>query len=1105
MSNFDYLKDIEALSDLYKFCKVAEDTQKTDFNNSAINCRRGLEWMVKAIYKLKGIELKKQDSLYELMTADPFTDFIGDDRIMKSAHYIRKIGNKSAHSGDVKGGESFFALLNLYDVIGFILLKLGVLAELPPFDRNLIPDKPGLYIATSSETEVTDRIMENIKPEKALNPDTVSIESSLTEAETRKYFIDIMLEEAGWSVLGENGSLVPGKACIEVEVQGMPNAQNKGYADYVLFGTNGKPLAVIEAKRTSKDPKVGRQQAILYADCLEQQYGVRPVIYYSNGYRTYVIDGLGYPDRELLGFHTADELELLIQRRDRGPISDFSINDQITDREYQKRGIKAICEHFNTNHRRGLLVMATGTGKTRVAISLTDVLMRNAWVKNVLFLADRTALVNQAAKNFTKLLPAATVSVLSDNRTPDMNARIMFSTYQTMINYIDTESKLFSIGRFDLIIIDEAHRSIFGKYMATFDYFDALLVGLTATPRDQVDKSTYDVFELEAGEPNFSYEFSEAVKDGYLVDYTTISRTTQRLREGIKYNTLTEEEKEQLEQVWEYEKAKNALDPDAEYHRDIESNEIFKYIFNLDTIDKVLQDLMTNGLKIQSGDLLGKTIIFAYNHKHAVKIVERFYTLYPELGPDFCVLIDNTVNYAQTLINNLEERNKLPQIAVSVDMLDTGIDVPDILNLVFFKKVYSYIKFWQMIGRGTRLSENVFGAGEDKKTFYIFDWCGNFEFFDENPRGREALPQISLSEKIFGLRADVAFTLQHANYQADEKARKLHDEIKDLLMAQVNALNTKHISVRQNIEVVDRFKNKESWVALSATDVLDLKNKVARLILPEKDNEAAKKFDAIMLYIQLSVIDSSVNADRYKTKVEIIANKLQEKVTIPQVQAKLDLIKEISMPSFWENVSLDRLEYVRKEIRDLVQFIVGTGKQDFVLDIKDIIEEKEPVDVKPLKVSYKQRVAEFLAQNADLPVFVKIKNIEQLNQEDIQELERILWTELGTEEEYMDYLQNSKMTFSKNVAAFIRSQIGIDRRVALEKLSQFFSDNNFTSLQEEYLKTIITYVSDHGDISPETLVNESPFDEFEWIDVFGTDFVKVRNYVQQLHNSIVIA
>lgn len=647
MSNFDYLKDIEALSDLYRFCKVAEDTQKTDPNNSAINCRRGLEWIVKAIYKLKGIELKKTDNLYELMTGQPFTDFIGNDRIMMSAHYIRKVGNKSAHAGNVKGGESFFCLLNLYDVVGFILLKLGVLSELAPFNKELIPDKAGLYITTPLETEIPDKITENISPGKVNTPTDVVIESSLSEAETRKIFIDIMLEEAGWEILDKKGAIVPSKACIEIEVQGMPNSQNKGYADYVLFGSNGKPLAVIEAKRTTKDPKIGRQQAILYAECLEKQYGVKPIVYYSNGYRTFIIDGLGYPDRELLGFHTENELELLIQRRGRGKITDLTINDNITDREYQRRGIKAICEHFNSYHRKGLLVMATGTGKTRVSISLTDVLMRNSWVKNVLFLADRTALVNQAAKNFTKLLPSATVTVLSENKKPDMNARIMFSTYQTMINYIDTESKLFSIGRFDLIIIDEAHRSIFGKYTAIFDYFDSLLVGLTATPRDQVDKSTYDVFGLETGEPNFAYELGEAVEDGYLVNYTPISRTTQILKSGIKYNKLSIEEKEQMEQVWKYEKAKNELDPDSDYHRDINSNEIFKYIFNIDTIDKVLQDLMTNGLKVQSGDLIGKTIIFAYNHKHAVQIVERFNVLYPELGPDFCVLIDNTVNYSQ--------------------------------------------------------------------------------------------------------------------------------------------------------------------------------------------------------------------------------------------------------------------------------------------------------------------------------------------------------------------------------------------------------------------------------------------------------------------------
>lgn len=1105
MSNFEYLKDIEALSDLYKFCKVAENTQKTDHNNSAINSRRGLEWIVKAIYKLKGIELKKQDSLYELMTGQPFTDFIDSDKIMKSAHYIRKVGNKSAHTGNVKGSESFFALLNLYDVVGFILLKLGVLKELAPFNRDFIPDGNDLYIATPPETEVTDKIVEDIAPEKANNPVNVAIESSLSEAETRKYFIDIMLEEAGWDVLDKKGAIAPSKACIETEVLGMPNANEKGYVDYVLFGKNGKPLAVIEAKRTTKDPKVGRQQAILYADCLEKQYGVKPVIYYSNGYKTFIIDGLGYPDRELLGFHTESELELLIQRRGRNKITNLSINEQITDREYQKRGIKAICEHFNSFHRKGLLVMATGTGKTRVSISLSDILMRNEWVKNILFLADRTALVNQAAKNFTKLLPSATVTVLSDSKKPDMNARIMFSTYQTMINYIDRESKLFSIGRFDLIIIDEAHRSIFGKYTAIFDYFDSLLVGLTATPRDQVDKSTYDVFDLETGEPNFAYELKEAVEDGFLVDYTTISRTTQRLREGIKYNSLSQEEKEQLEQVWEYEKAQNDIDPDAEYHRDINSREIFKYIFNIDTIDKVLQDLMTNGLKVQSGDMIGKTIIFAYNHKHAVQIVDRFNILYPELGPDFCVLIDNTVNYSQTLINSFEERGKLPQIAVSVDMLDTGIDVPDILNLVFFKKVYSYIKFWQMIGRGTRLSKDIFDIGEDKETFYIFDWCGNFEYFDENPRGNEALPQITLSEKLFGLRTDIAAALQHANYQSDEKAKQLHDEIKEILITQVCSLNTKHISVRQNIGTVDKYQKKENWIALSDIDVLDLKNKIAPLVLPEKDNEAAKKFDAIMLYIQLSTVDSSVNADNYKAKAQNIGISLQEKASIPQVQAKMKLIKEISIPAFWKNVTLDRLEYVRKEIRDLVQFIIGNSNRDFVLNIKDIIEEKPMAVIKPYRASYKQRVEEYLSQNSDLPVFEKIKNIEQLKQEDILELERILWEELGTEEEYMDYLKNSKMSFNKNVAAFIRSQIGIDRKVAMEKLSLFFSDNHFNSLQEEYLKTIIAYVSDHGDISLETLVNESPFDEYEWLDVFGKDFTGVKNYVLKLHEAIVVA
>jgi len=623
-----------------------------------------------------------------------------------------------------------------------------------------------------------------------------------SEAETRRVLIDRMLREAGWTVLTAKGVVKPSKACIEVEVEGMPNGEGVGFADYVLFGADGLPLAVIEAKKTTVSPIKGKHQAELYADCLEKQYGRRPVIYYTNGYETNVIDGLGYPPRRLYAFHTEGDLELLIQKRGRKDISDFSVKGYITDRHYQKMAIKSVCEWFNGKHRRGLLVMATGTGKTRVAISTVDVLMRNGWVKNVLFLADRTSLVGQAKKNFAKLLPNTPVAVLSDSsdeniirdkngEVVEVNARIVFSTYQTMINCVDTEKKPFSVGRFDLIIIDEAHRSIFGKFGAIFNYFDSLLLGLTATPRDEVDKSTYDIFEMENGCPNYAYELDDAVADGFLVNYHGFKRGSMILKDGIKYSDLSEEEREQLEQVWDYEETlqelgSGAVPPEAGGNtrgRDIGSEEIFKYIYNEGTVDNVLQDLMKNGLKVQSGERIGKSIIFAYNHKHAELIVERFHKLYPEYGSDFSALIDNYVTYSQDLIDKFEVRDGNPQVAVSVDMLDTGIDVPDVLNLVFFKPVKSKIKFMQMIGRGTRLSEDIYGAGKDKECFYIFDWCRNFEYFEQNPDGKIVQQSMSLTERLFALRAEVAFYLQHQTYQEDEFAKSLHDDLKAGLKA----------------------------------------------------------------------------------------------------------------------------------------------------------------------------------------------------------------------------------------------------------------------------------------------------------------------------------
>ena len=1105
MRNFDYIKEL-GLDALHRFCSAAEENQLCNPDISAINARRALEYIVRALYEVKGIEIGERTSLFELVEGDPFRDFIGDDRVMMAVHYVRKVGNNGAHAANVTKRESFFSLLNIYNVVGAILLKLRVVNEVKPFDGNLVPKvvEHPVMVPTDVKVMPTDRVIEAADKEavKATEP-VVEIACDISEAETRKMYIDLMLREAGWDINPTEGAVQPLKACIEVEVKGMPNAHEVGYVDYVLFGGNGKPLAVVEAKRSSVSPIKGKHQAELYADCLEAQYGVRPVIYYTNGFVTYIIDGLGYPPRRLYGFHTASDLELMIQQRSRKDISDFSVKENITDRAYQKMAIKSVCEHLNKKHRKALLVMATGTGKTRVSISLVDVLMRNGWVKNVLFLADRTSLVGQAHKNFVKLLPSTTTSVLSEQGDKDLNARITFSTYQTMINYIDTEDKPFSVGRFDLIIIDEAHRSIFGKYGAIFNYFDAMLVGLTATPRNEVDKSTYDIFEMEQGVPNYAYELEDAVSEGYLVNYRGFKRGSLILKEGIKYANLTDEEKKQMEAIWEYESAIKGMHKvfdERSSVRDIENKEIFNYIFNEATIDAVLQDLMENGLKVQYGERIGKSIIFAYNHRHAELIVERFNKLYPEYGSDFCVLIDNYVTYSQDLIDKFEIRDNNPQIAVSVDMLDTGIDVPDVLNLVFFKIVKSKIKFMQMIGRGTRLSADIFGNGKDKECFYIFDWCRNFEYFEKNPDGTAAPSTISLTERIFGLRAEVAFHLQHQKYQEDDYCRGLHNELKETLKEQVMSLSDSHISVRSKWEEVSHFKNEDNWLSLSEVDVHTLKNDIAPLLPKNTLEPTAKMFDALILFIELSYVGGEVNADKKIAQVQKVAEILVEKkATLPQVQAKMVTLKEVLSVAAWENVSMQWLEKVRNDLRELMQFLKGDKGRWFVVDIEDVITDDGESEGIKMKVSYKQRIIDFLANNRNLPVLKKIYNIEQLSAEDINELERILWSELGSKEDYAKYTQN--MLFGGNVAAFIRSLIGVDRREALNKFSEFLSGNELNAEQEEFLNTIVQYVCENGDITKEIVVNEAPFDER--LVLFTPYMIPLGKYIDNIHNVII--
>lgn len=506
-----------------------------------------------------------------------------------------------------------------------------------------------------------------------------------------------------------------------------------------------RPLAVIEAKRTCVDVSKGRQQAKLYADLLEQKYKRRPVIFLTNGFETHIIDGQ-YPERKCSVIYSKRDLEkwfnLLTMRTS---LKHVAVDKNIAGRYYQESAVKAVCDSLDEkNRRKALLVMATGSGKTRTVIALCDCLLKAGWIKNILFLADRNSLVTQAKRSFVNMLPNLSCTNLVEEKD-HYNAHCVFSTYQTMMNCIDTvsdsEGKLFTCGHFDLVICDEAHRSIYNKYKDIFSYFDAPLIGLTATPKDEIDKNTYEIFELENGVPTFGYDLAQAVKDGYLVDYVSVESKLKFIEQGIVYDELSEEDKRAYEETFE--------DEHGDLPDFIGSSALNTWIFNEDTIKQVLNILMTEGIKIDYGQKLGKTIIFAKNHDHAEKILEVYNKEYPRL-PDYAKVIDNYMTYAQSAIDEFSDPKKMPQIAISVDMLDTGIDVPEVLNLVFFKKVMSKAKFWQMIGRGTRLCSGLLD-GEDKQRFYIFDFCGNFEFFRMN-KGKAAANRIALQGAIFNLK-----------------------------------------------------------------------------------------------------------------------------------------------------------------------------------------------------------------------------------------------------------------------------------------------------------------------------------------------------------------
>lgn len=1065
MSDFDFIPLKEEYSEIIKECKKLESAP--NYGDIALCSRNILEQILRFIYAKQGVVYPIKSSLLEIIDGTIVASVVSHKEIIDSIHYVRKIGMNSIHGINIKKSQAITAKNNIEFFLNYIVKRY----------------------------------------EDSENIDKIILPKYMSEAMTRKIYIDLYLNEAGWEVIEPNSSttlpsgaiissseIIPGKACCEIPVEGMDNVSGIGFCDYVLYGKDGKPLAIIEAKKTSESVSKGVKQVKEYGECMRKKYGYIPVLYYTNGYETRIIDGI-YPDRPVMGFHSISELEYIIQKRNRKPMENIRVDKTIAGRPYQIQAITKVCERFNDNYRRSLLVMATGTGKTRTSIALVKVLLENKWIKNVLFLADRTSLVEQAFKNFKKQYQTS-YQVLSDKKLAnEPNARIVFSTHQTMINYIDAEDKEFTCGRFDLIIVDEAHRSIFNKYGSIFKYFDALLVGLTATPREEVDADTYKMFGCESGEPHFEYKHEEAVKDKYLVKYNVEGRTTAILRSGVKYGNLSDDDKKKIESL---------IDEDIELDDDylISKDSIFKLVYNRNTCAKVLEDLMTHGLRVDDGQLIGKTIIFAYNRKHAELIVETFKEIFPSYDDNYCQFIHNKVKNADKLIVDFEEKKEF-RIAVSVDMMDTGIDVPEVLNLVFFKPVKSHIKFVQMKGRGTRLCEGLID-GKDKEFFLIFDYFDNFSYFNENPDGVENNNGKSLSQKLFDLKLDILVELQSYERQLDDICKKYYEKLKPELYKKVEELknNSQRIAVREEMAYIDKYYDYDRWSTIAPLSKKEIQLHLSKLISNDiEENKGALRFDMQMLQIELSVLAKGGigAASKQVERVRLIAKYLLDYAAgKPAVIAKVDTLKNLVGTEFWIEPTMDKLEKYREDVRNLLIYLPPKVKPVFI-DTPDEIEvvdvEEQFTDIR----TYKEKVIDYLAAHSDNKTIKKIQNLDKINAEDLKELEQILWSELGTVDEY----HNS--TDIENLAVFIRSIVGIEQRAINEKFGEFLNENCLNSMQQEFVRSIIDYVRENGDISAEDLIEKAPFDSYNIIDLFGTNVAIVTQIINVIHDSVLIA
>ena len=1099
--NFEILReDWPELAELGAF---AETYVFADAASAVVKLRLFAENLTKDIYR--DLRLPREDRM-------AFVDMLGGSAfqsaiprvVVDKLHAIRMHGNKAAHGEQATPKTVLWLLKEAHALARWMLVafKQAKAEDLPLFQapENLAPDASASELqrekrralerlaAQEAQMEVLlkelEQEREKTKHAEAKADDLASArtvgdqaanELEFDEATTRARIIDTMLADVGWDVA--EGLKSTEQVTKELGVDGQPTPTGKGYVDYVLRDQDGTPLAVIEAKRTAQSPERGRKQAELYADALEKKHGVRPAIFYTNGYDIWLWDDAGgFPPRKVHGYYSPDSLQYLVrfQRSNKQSLTSLSPKKDIAGRLYQIETIKRVSERFEDKHRKALIVQATGTGKTRVAIALSELLIRAKWAKRILFLCDRRELRKQAKNAFGNFLNGEPIRVVNSSIRGHANERIFVATYPAMLKVYQS----FDVGFFDLIIADESHRSIYNVYGDLFHYFDSHQVGLTATPIDFVTRNTFELFRCEGQNPTANYELEQAIEEGYLTPFEVYEHTTKFLREGIRLEGLTKAQRQELEEQGE--------DPDL---YDYSAEVVDKAIFNKDTNRAVLRNLMENGLCDASGQVVGKTIIFARNHEHAVLLRTVFDELYPQYGGRFCQVIDNYDPRAEQLIDDFkgDGKNDDLTIAISVDMLDTGIDVPEILNLVFAKPVRSPVKFWQMVGRGTRLCEDLFGPGRHKTVFRIFDHWGNFERFEAGYAQAEPRSSKSLLQQLFEQRIELAETALR------KSEITVFDIAAQLITADVRDLPEKSISVREKWRETRQFSELETVKTFAPTSVAVLRQTLAPLMQwrDVRGKTEAHAFDLLVARLQTAALLGSSEVE--DLKVDMMARLDALQMHLNPVRERAVIIKEVKSAVFWSDLSPEALERVRDPLRGIIHHHDRLTGPSVPAKVIDVHEEQSEFQYARRATSYtvnemkafKQAVDAELKKHIETnPILQKIRNGEPVSEADLQAIVSLVLTQNPELSE--SQLNEFFSPTSDNLLFELRSMTGLDEATVKGRFSDFVHEHpSLSAKQTRFLNLLQNHLIKFGFITVDRLYDQP----FTVIDADGPDGV----------------